>query len=103
MEMRQSIGSVWLDRIGHEGGAAVRYNVTILPTAARDLNGMSPDVARRVLRKIKDMQNDLTGDVKRLVDFNPSYRLRAGDWRVLFDIKGDRILVQRVRHWSEAY
>jgi mRNA interferase RelE/StbE len=81
----------------------MRYNVTILPTAERDLNHLSPDVARRVLRKIEAMQNDLAGDVKRLVDFHPPYRLRAGDWRVLFDIKGNVILVQRVRHRSEAY
>jgi len=81
----------------------MRYNVRILPTAERDLDRMSPEVAHRVLRKIEAMQNDLAGDVKRLVDFVPPYRLRVGDWRVLFDLRGDLILVQRVRHRSEAY
>jgi len=64
---------------------------------------MSPDVARRVVRKIEGLQNNLAGDVKRLVDFHPPYRLRVGDWRVLFDVVGPRVLVQRVLHRSQAY
>ena len=81
----------------------MRYNVTILPTAERDLKRMSPEIAGRILRKIAALQHDLAGDVKRLVDFHPPYRLRVGDWRVLFDINSEVILVQRVRHRSEAY
>ena len=81
----------------------MRYEVTILPTAERDMKRISPEIARRIVRKIQALQNDLAGDVKRLVDFQPPYRLRVGDWRVLFDIKGDMILVQRVRHRSQAY
>ena len=79
------------------------YEVRILPTALKDVGRMSPDVARRVVRKIEGLQNNLAGDVKRLVDFHPPYRLRVGDWRVLFDIVGPRVLVQRVLHRSQAY
>lgn len=79
------------------------YDATIMPTAQRDLDHMSPEVARRVLRKIEALRNNLAGDVRRLVDFQPPYRLRAGNWRVLFDVVGARILVQRVRHRSDAY
>jgi len=64
---------------------------------------MSPEVARRVLRKIEGMRDNLAGDVKRLVDFVPPYRLRVGDWRVLFDFDGAHIFVQRVLHRSQAY
>jgi mRNA interferase RelE/StbE len=49
------------------------------------------------------MRENLAGDVKRLVDFVPPYRLRVGDWRVLFDIDGTLILVHRVLHRSQAY
>jgi mRNA interferase RelE/StbE len=40
----------------------------------------------RILKKIKEMANDplKTANVKKLVDFNDSYRLRVGDFRVLF-------------------
>jgi mRNA interferase RelE/StbE len=101
--MTVTIGCQPKHGVGREDGVAMRYAVAILPTAERDMKRMSPDVARRVLRKIQAMQDDLAGDVKRLVDFYPPYRLRTGDWRVLFDIRGDQILVQRVRHRSDTY
>jgi mRNA-degrading endonuclease RelE of RelBE toxin-antitoxin system len=37
------------------------------------------------------MRVDLAGDVKRLSNMTPSFRLRVGDYRVLFEIEGDRI------------
>ena len=37
--------------------------------------------------------------MKRLTAFNPEYRLRVGDYRVLFDIEQtSRVVVYRVRH-----
>lgn len=33
----------------------------------------------------------------------PAYRLRAGDYRVLFEVEGDRIIAYRVGHRREAY
>jgi mRNA interferase RelE/StbE len=81
----------------------MRYDLRILPTAQRDLERMSPEIARRILRKMEALRNNLAGDVKRLVDFYPPYRLRVGDWRVLFDVRDRLILVQRVVHRSEAY
>ena len=64
---------------------------------------LSPDIAKRVTRKIEALQNNLAGDVKRLVNYKPEYRLRVGDWRVLFDLAGPVIRVWRVVHRSEAY
>jgi mRNA interferase RelE/StbE len=61
----------------------MRYNLSYKPEAQRDLAKLSPDVARRVIRKLEAMCNDLAGDVKRLVDYKPGWRLRVGDWRVL--------------------
>ena len=49
------------------------------------------------------MQDDLAGDVKRLTNMTPAYRLRVGDYRALFEVDGDRIIVYRVRHRREAY
>ncbi len=60
-------------------------------------------MSRRILRKIERMGNDLAGDVKRLKNLVPNYRLRVGDWRVLFEIESDRIIVHEIKHRSEAY
>ena len=49
------------------------------------------------------MSDDLKGDVKRLTNFTPEYRLRVGDFRVLFEIEGEAIIIYRIRHRREAY
>jgi mRNA interferase RelE/StbE len=79
------------------------YDVEFRPKAAKDLNRLSPDVARRILDKIAVLRHDLSGDVKQLVHFTNEYRLRVGDYRVLFDLDGQRIIIYRIRHRSEAY
>jgi mRNA interferase RelE/StbE len=81
----------------------MNYGVILKSDAERDLKRLSPEIARRILRKIMHLRNDLAGDVKRLVHFTPGLRLRVGDWRVLFDVEDDTIIVWRVLHRSEAY
>ncbi len=44
------------------------------------------------------MQNDLHGDVKRLTNFTPEYRLRVGDYRVLFEVNKQAIIIYRIKH-----
>ena len=45
-----------------------------------------------------------TGDVKQLRGFDPPrYRLRLGDWRVVFRKRGEVIEVVRVRHRRDVY
>lgn len=81
----------------------MRYRLQLKAEAEDDLRRLSPDVARRVLRKVEHLRNDLAGDVKRLVHYTPGLRLRVGDWRVLFHVENDTIWVWRVLHRSEAY
>ena len=69
----------------------------------KDVEGLPSRIQGRVLARIDEMSNDLKGDVKRLTDFTPEYRLRVGDYRVLFEIEGERIIIYRVRHRREAY
>ncbi len=84
-----------------DGG--VTYTVKITARATKDLRRLTPDVVARILSKIRALGNNLQGDVKRLTDFEPQYRLRVGDWRVLFDVVDGAIVVYRVVHRSEAY
>ena len=81
----------------------MRYTVVFMPKAERDMDSLSPDVARRILMKVHAMRDDMAGDIKRLTNMTPSCRLRVGDYRVLFELEGDRIIVYRVRHRREAY
>lgn len=81
----------------------MRYTIEFRPRALRDLKRLAPEVSRRIEQKIQLLSNDLAGDVKRLANFTPGYRLRVGDWRVLFQPAGSRLVVHRIVHRSEAY
>ena len=81
----------------------MRYTVVFMPKAERDMDSLSPDVARRILLKVCAMRDGLAGDVKRLKNMTPAYRLRVGDYRALFEVQDDRIIVYRVRHRRAAY
>ena len=79
------------------------YSIGFKPKALRDLESLSPEIARRIIAKIDLLREGLGGDVRRLTNFTPEYRLRVGDYRVLFEIEGDQIVIYRVIHRREAY
>jgi mRNA interferase RelE/StbE len=81
----------------------VEYEIYYQSQARGALDRLSPDVARRILKKIDALRHNLAGNVKRLKAYVPDYRLRVGDWRVLFEVKGNTIVVHDVKHRSEAY
>ena len=58
---------------------------------------------RTVIEKIEALANNLAGDVKRLTNFTPEYRLRVGNYRVLFEVEGTKVVIYRVRHRRDAY
>lgn len=54
--------------------------------------------------KINRLADGLAGDVKRLTNYSPEYRLRVGDWCVLFNIvDADTVSIERISHLSDAY
>jgi mRNA interferase RelE/StbE len=81
----------------------MKYHVEFKPQAVRDIEGLSSPIQARILAGIEKMSKDLEGEVKRLTDFTPEYRLRVGDYRVLFEIEGKTIIIYRIRHRREAY
>jgi mRNA interferase RelE/StbE len=81
----------------------MKYDVQFKPRAVRDVEGLPSRIWTRVLARIEEMSDDLNGDVKRLTDFTPEYRLRVGDYNVLFEVEGDTIIIYRIRHRREAY
>jgi mRNA interferase RelE/StbE len=78
-------------------------HIEFKPHAVKDLDALDHQTARRILEKIRGLENKLAGDVKRLTNFTPEYRLRVGDYRVLFEIEGDRVIIYRIKHRSRAY
>jgi len=80
------------------------FDVVLKPKAIKDLKAIRNEDASRVADALERLQNNLSGDVKKLTNFIPAYRLRVGSFRVLFEIEENkRIVVYRVIHRREAY
>jgi mRNA interferase RelE/StbE len=67
------------------------------------LRALPKDIRRLIGGKIDRMQNDLTADVKKLKGFKNKYRLRAGNYRVLFELEGATIVVYAVADRKDIY
>ena len=81
----------------------MKYNIRFKPRAVRDLKAFPSRMQTRIFAKIEEISDNLSGDVKRLTDSTPEYRLRVGEYRVLFEIEGNKIVIYRIRHRREAY
>lgn len=79
------------------------YQIQFKPRAIDDLEGMMARDRERALRRIEALSNNLSGDVKRLTNFSPDYRLRVGNYRVLFDVEDATVTIYRVVHRRDAY
>jgi mRNA interferase RelE/StbE len=74
---------------------AMRYTIELKTRAVKDVQSLSTTNRNRVLVAIDALQDDLAGDVKRLTDFTPEYRLRVGDYRVLFEVERSTVIIYR--------
>ncbi len=80
-----------------------RYQIQLQPQAWSDLDSLPERDARRVQTRIERLYENLAGDVKKLRSFKPGFRLRVGNWRVLFDVDEDRVVVYRILNRRDAY
>lgn len=80
------------------------YTVELKPRTSKDLRRIPKEQGALIADALESLADGLRGDVKRLTNFTPEYRLRVGDYRVLFEIEDkSRIVVYRIRHRREAY
>jgi mRNA interferase RelE/StbE len=62
----------------------MRYRLEIKEEARQQLRTLSKEQRRSVGRRLDLLQNNLTGDVKKLTGRTHEYRLGVGSFRVLF-------------------
>ena len=78
--------------------------VELTDKAIKDLSKINRQDSLKIFPKIENLKDfPQVANLKKLNNFMPPYRLRVGDYRVLFDIVNDVITVHRVRHRKDVY
>lgn len=74
------------------------HSIEYTREARKTLARMPRNVREVVMSKIDGLARDPFGaaNVKKLVG-QPAYRLRVGDWRVIYDVDSGRIVVRVLR------
>lgn len=80
-----------------------RYQIEYGPSALDDLDDLPARERAQILRKIERLESGLHGNIKRLHKAEAMYRLRMGDYRILFDVEGDVIVIRRIGDRKDVY
>ena len=74
-------------------------------TALRDLDSLDSSVVERVIQKVGWFQENLEFITREPLHHNLKqvYKLRVGNYRVFYVLRGNVICIEAVKHRSEAY
>jgi mRNA interferase RelE/StbE len=78
--------------------------INIRKSAIKDLRNIDPGERAKIHQKISGLTKfPNIPNVKKLTGFEPAYRLRVGNFRVLFDVSENSIEIGRILHRKESY
>ncbi len=82
-----------------------RYRVIIKKSVANDLKGIPKKDVRRILSSIESLADDPRPPGTKKLSGQERYRLRHGNYRILYEIEDDRLIVCVVRagHRRDVY
>ena len=66
------------------------YNISLTKKAEKFIKKQDKDTQKRIIRSIIELPE---GDVKKLKGMNEVYRLRVGDFRVIFEKNDDELII----------
>ncbi len=78
--------------------------IELRKSAIKDLKSISEPYKTKLHNKILELQKfPNLQNIKKLTNFEPAYRLRVGNYRILFDVIDDIIIIGRVLHRQNSY
>jgi mRNA interferase RelE/StbE len=82
----------------------VKYRLTYTHRAIRDIRALDPALKQRIGKTLLRYEKDPLAYAEPLKDSDlGSYRFRIGDYRVIFDLSGEQVVVLRVGHRRDIY
>ena len=79
------------------------YKLFISQEAREQIRDLPEELRRNVGYRLHLLQNDFTGDIKKLEGQRNHYRLRLGGHRILFRLNANNIEVYAVKQRRDAY
>ncbi len=81
------------------------YNIEYDPKAVKQLQKLDRSIASKILDGIEEFaQNPVLTKIKKLkTPFDGAYRLRIGDYRVVFYQEDDLMLISKIAHRKQVY
>ena len=74
-------------------------------TALKDLSSIDAPIAKRIVKKLSWFSNNFSNIIPEPLtkEMKGLFKFRIGDWRVVYTIEDDRIVIQFVGHRSQIY
>jgi len=82
------------------------YSIVFARSARKELQGLYPPIALRLLKRIESLaENPRPAGVVKLEGATDLWRVRVGEWRIIYriDDRGHLVDVTSIRHRREAY
>lgn len=82
------------------------YEVIIPKKVAKQIRALPANISRKILSSLSSLeQNPRPNDVKKLKGYDQTYRIRVGDYRVVYDIEDNKliVLILSCRHRKNVY
>jgi mRNA interferase RelE/StbE len=81
----------------------MKYEMEIKGEARAALKSLPEEIRREIGYRLHLLERDFSGDVKKLKGSKNEYRLRVGEYRVLFELVGRRIVVYTLGQRKDIY
>ena len=81
------------------------FQIFIENRALKKIEKLDSTTKNRILKALPKLQNlfRVKTDVVKLAGYTSKYRYRIGDYRVLFEIEGNKIVIFDIIHRKKSY
>ena len=83
----------------------VNYKIEIKKSATKEIARLPKNILKRVLNKIQSLSNDPRPNGCKKLTADEKYRVRVGDYRILYSIEDEKLVVYvvKVGHRKKVY
>ncbi len=81
------------------------YKVLLERRVERDLDMLDGSLFKRIIERISLLSFNPRSGAKKLIATKNAWRVRVGDWRIIYEISDNKreVKIYRVKHRSKAY